>query len=419
MRVSTNEFLLGSLSDMLAQQANINQLNREIATGQTILDASNDPSGAGSVIGITNANAQLNYDSSNAQAATQTLQSSVSALQQVSTLLDNLRQVAVQAASSSTNSGQRQSFAAIAQSDLQQLVGLANTRDTNGRYVFAGSQAAISPFQLLANGQVTFNGDAGQNQIGISPSLSIPTGLSGQNIFMNVAASAGGVGANASGSNAGSGFATVVSANSGQVTSERIAGTQYSVTIEASSDGSLTYLVTSGTGAPGSSSFAASSGTVASGSFTSGSDVTFGGIDIRISGTPVAGDQFTVQPGATTTIFQTVQNLVSALNSSQQGQAGTGQFQQQIQNVLSNLDGAETSVLTAQASFGSWLTEIQSVQGQNSTTIINNQSQISNLQSANLPQVIANYSESVTALQAAQLAFARIQNLTLFSVIKT
>jgi flagellar hook-associated protein 3 FlgL len=45
------------------------------------------------------------------------------------------------------------------------------------------------------------------------------------------------------------------------------------------------------------------------------------------------------------------------------------------------------------------------------------QVQLTNLQSANLPQVIASYSESVTALQAAELAFSRIQNLTLFSVI--
>ena len=39
---------------------------------------------------------------------------------------------------------------------------------------------------------------------------------------------------------------------------------------------------------------------------------------------------------------------------------------------------------------------------------------MSNLQSANLPQVLANYSESVTALQAAELSFAKVQNLTLF-----
>jgi len=47
MRISSNEFLLGSLNDLLNQESNVNQLNQEIATGQTMLDATTDPAGAG------------------------------------------------------------------------------------------------------------------------------------------------------------------------------------------------------------------------------------------------------------------------------------------------------------------------------------------------------------------------------------
>ncbi len=85
--------------------------------------------------------------------------------------------------------------------------------------------------------------------------------------------------------------------------------------------------------------------------------------------------------------------------------------------MLANLDSAQTTVLSAQATLGATLSEVQSLQQQNSTQSTNAQAQLSSLQSANLPQVIANYSESVTALQAAQLAFARIQNLSLFAVL--
>ena len=48
MRISTNEFLLGSLDQLLAQESTVNQLNQEIATGQSMLDATTDPAGAGS-----------------------------------------------------------------------------------------------------------------------------------------------------------------------------------------------------------------------------------------------------------------------------------------------------------------------------------------------------------------------------------
>ena len=74
MQISTNEFLLGSVGDLLAQQSNVNQLNQQIATGQTLLDASTNPVGAGEAIGLASGINRLTYDSGNAQAATQQIQ---------------------------------------------------------------------------------------------------------------------------------------------------------------------------------------------------------------------------------------------------------------------------------------------------------------------------------------------------------
>jgi flagellar hook-associated protein 3 FlgL len=83
-----------------------------------------------------------------------------------------------------------------------------------------------------------------------------------------------------------------------------------------------------------------------------------------------------------------------------------------------NLDGAQTNILAAQASLGSSLATIQGVAAASSTQSTNAAAQLSNLQSADLPQVLANYSASVTALQASDQAFAKISNLSLFSLIK-
>jgi flagellar hook-associated protein 3 FlgL len=97
--------------------------------------------------------------------------------------------------------------------------------------------------------------------------------------------------------------------------------------------------------------------------------------------------------------------------------AQTAQAQQALQNALTNIGGAQTSVLSAQATLGTSLAEIQSVQTQTSSESSSASTEMSDLQSANLPQVLANYSEGVTALQAAQLAFAKVQNLTLFQYL--
>jgi len=419
MRISTNEFLLGSLNDLLAQQQTVNQLNREIATGETLLDASSDPGGAGQVVGLANQIGTLSYDTANGQAATQTLQTGVSTLQQVTTLLDQLRQSATTAANGTTTQSDRQSDITNVQALFQQLVQLANTQGANGDYLFAGTKSNAQAFSTLPNGQVVFSGDAGTNQVEIAPSLNVISSISGQGIFTNVSAGTDGIAVSASAGNTGSAYALAQGVtNLSQVTAASLSGTQYDISFSGSGS-SLAYRVTSGDGTPGSAGYNASSGVVASGSYTAGAELSFGGFEVQITGVPAAGDSFAVQPGATSSLFQTAQNLISALGLPQGTAAQVAQAQQALQNVLASLSGAQTGVLSAQGTLGSGLAEIQSVQTQTSSQSADAANSISNLQSANLPQVLANYSESVTALQAAQLSFAKVQNLTLFQYLHT
>ena len=268
-------------------------------------------------------------------------------------LLDQLRQSATDRGQRHDHAADRQSAIASAQALLQQLVQLANTQGANGGYLFAGSKSNAPAFSTLPNGQVVFNGDAGTNQVEIAPSLNVASTISGQSIFMNVPAGTDGIAVSASGGNTGSAYALAQGVtNLSQVTAASLAGTQYDISFSGSGS-SLAYQVTSGTGTPGSAGYNASSGVVASGSYTAGADLTFGGIEVQVTGTPAAGDSFAVQPGATTSLFQTVQNLITALEMPQDTAAQTAQAQQALQNVLANISGAQTSVLSAQATLGS------------------------------------------------------------------
>jgi flagellar hook-associated protein 3 FlgL len=417
MQISTNEFLTGSLGDLLQQQQNVNTLNREIATGETMLDASSDPGGASQVIGLANQVGTLAYDSANGQAATQTLQDGVSTLQQVTTLLDQLNQTASAATNGTSTLADRQSDISAVQSLLQQLVQLANTQGANGGYMFAGSKSSAPAFAELPSGQIVFNGDAGTNQVEIAPSLSVASTVSGQNVFMNVPAGTDGIAVTADANNTGGAYALAQGVtNVSQVTAAALAGTQYDISFSGSGQ-TLTYQVTSGTGTPGSAGYNATAGIVASGSFTPGASLSFDGIQAQITGTPASGDSFEVQPGATTSVFETAQNLVSALGMQQNTGAQSAQAQQALQNVLANIKSSLTNVLSGQATLGSSLSEIQSVATQTSAQSADAQTAISNLQSANMPEVLSNYSESLTALQAAEESFSKLQNLSLFQYL--
>jgi flagellar hook-associated protein 3 FlgL len=419
MRISTNEFLLGSLNDIMAQEANVNQLNQQIAGGQTMQTALDNPAGAGAALNIAGQISQLSFDSANAQSGAESIQNSLNSLQGVSTILSQIKDTAVQAANGTESTADRQALAGTVQSALQQLIQLANSQSANGQYLFAGSDTGSAPFSLEADGQVVFTGDGGASSVEIAPSLSVPVTISGQSVFMEVPSGNGSFSVAASGANTGDAYALpggVTSAS--QLLAEHLAGTEFVVSFGAvNPDGSIDYTVTSGAGSPGTAGFAASSGAVASGSFTSGAGLNVGGMDIDFTGTPATGDGFVVATSQNVSIFQILQNLESALTAPSGGGAANSNLQQQIQNVLAELESAQTSVLGAQATLGGNLSNIQSVQSLDSNSGTLAQEQLSNLQSVDLPQVITNYNEGVVSLQAAEAAFARIQNLSLFSVI--
>jgi flagellar hook-associated protein 3 FlgL len=412
MQISTNQFLLGSLGALLAQESSVGQLDQEIASGQTLTDATSDPTAAGEALALGGNLDRLSYDSANAAAASDQIQTGLGVLQQVGTLIDQLQQTALQGADTSTAPTTRTALVSTAQNGLQQLLQLANSQDADGRYIFAGSNSGAAPFATLANGTVAFNGDGGTNTIEVAPSLTVPVTVSGQKLFTAIPAGEYGVGVAAASGNTGTAYAEVQGVTSaGAVATERAAGTQYQVAFSAGPAGTLNYTIASGAGNPGSRSFSASSGTVASGRFSAGQDLQFGGIELAVTGTPAAGDEFTVQPAATSSLFGIVQGLITALQSG-------GSNSQGIENAIANLNGAQSTILSAQAGLSANLAEVEGIQNQDSTTSTNDQTQLASLQSANLPQVLANYSEGVTALQAAEVAFAKIQNLSLFSVIQ-
>jgi len=224
----------------------------------------------------------------------------------------------------------------------------------------------------------------------------------------------------ASGANTGTATASPGAVtNASQLAAEHLAGTEFAITFGAAApDGSISYSIASGTGSPGSAGFAATSGAVTSGSYSSGSGIAFGGIDLTFTGTPASGDSFAVATSQNTSLFQIAQNLATALSHpGGAGQAVSSAVQQQFETTLSELDSAQTGVLSAQATLGTNLSDIQSVQSRDATSGTTAEAQLSTIQSVNLPQVMTNYNESIVSLQAAEAAFARIQNLSLFSVI--
>ena len=427
MRVSTQQFYSTGLSGMLNQQSTLNNLSQQLSTGNALGNPAANPVANAQVLNLSAKLSNLGaYQQAN-QSSQQDLQLSSSVLQSVNSLVSQVQQLAVQMNNATVSAQDRQNAAAAMTGNLQQLVQLANTQNANGQYVFAGSQSSTQPFQLQANSIVHYMGDGAQKSLMIGPGLNMPVSEAGSAVFMDVPAGNGSFTVSASAANSGSSGTATMGPGSvldpGAASQQLVVQqSQYQITFAASG---TAYSITSGTGTVGSASWNASSGTVVSGaSYTPGQSIgipaTSGGanfLSVPAEGTPAAGDSFTVAAARPQSIFQTFSDLQQALTGTASGPGANTQRAQAISNVLANLNQAQTQVLSTQASIGARLQQAQSVSSLNSSLTLQFQTQQGNLADISYPQVITQYQQSLTALQASQKAFAQVQGLSLFQYI--
>ena len=428
MRVSTSEVFQSSLSGMLNQQSTLNTLSQQLSTGNALINPASNPVANAQVLNLNSQIASLSsYQQSN-QYAQQNLQLSSSTLQGVGTLIDQVQQLAVQMNNATVSPSDLQNAVTTMQGNLQQLVQMANTQDANGTYIFAGSQSGVTPFQLQSNNQVQYLGDSGQKTLEIGPGLTAPVSQAGNSVFMNIPAG--------NGSFTVSGTATDVGTTTlgpGSVLNQSAAndqfvvnGAQYQVTISNNGSSGLTYSVSSGTGQVGSSGWSGSSGTVVSGSYTPGQSIAIPStpgsspfISVPTNGQPGIGQSasFTLAAAQPQSLFQTFNNLITAFQAGGGSPGANTQRAQDISNVLANLSQSQTTLLSTQSQIGSQLQQAQSVQTLNANLTQQFQTTQGSLADISYPQVITQFQQSTTALQAAQKAFAQVQGLSLFNYI--
>ncbi len=419
--ISSNQFYAGGLSGILQQQTTLGTLSQQLSTGNALVDPSAQPVAVAQNVDLTAQIGQLAGYTQNGSNAQQSLQLESSTLQSVSTLVDQVRQLALQMNNGTVNGQELQNAGTTMQGYLQQLVQYGNTQDGQGNYVFAGSRSQTQPFVLQANGQVLYQGDGSQNQLALGPSLNTATGDPGSAVFMNIPGGNGTFSVSASGGNTGGASLGPGSVNNPSLAQQvlLVAGTQYHISFSAApSGGGLDYSVSSGSGA----AFAAS-GVVASGSFSAGMSIGLPpgaspAIEVPIVGTPAAGDSFTIAGAQPQSLFATFSSLEQAFSTGNSQASGTSALRAQaISNAISSLDQAQTVLLGTQSSIGARLQQVQAVQTQNSGTTLQLQTQQASIASINYPQVITQYQQSLTALQAAESAFAKLQGLSLFKYI--
>lgn len=412
IRISTSTLYDTNTNSMNQLQSNLLNTQLHVSSGLSVMTPADNPAAAAQVINVTQSNGVNSQFAANLNAANTSLTTSESVLQNVTTQIQNIQSEAVSAGNASLNNSDRQSMATNLQSQLNQLISLANSQDGNGNYLFSGTAGNTQPFAITPTG-VQYQGNDQQQFIQVASNQQMPVNATGSRLFMQVKNGNGYFVTSAGSANTGSGVISSGNLGTPPPTASQ-ASNSYTITFSSSASG-LTYTVT-GTDATG-AALPAASLPPANQTFVTGQTISFNGIQFNIQGTPASGDTFSVTPSTNVSVFQTVQNLVNALNTpvTPGNPASSTALTQAINTSLGNLNQALNQVINARATIGSNLSSITTLQAMNSSLGVQYQSTIAQLQDLNYTQAITQLTQQQQSLQAAMKSFQMVSGLSLFN----
>jgi flagellar hook-associated protein 3 FlgL len=404
MRVSTATMYADSAATMTARQSEVYGVQQQLGSGLRINNPSDDPVGAGKAATLDATVAQFGQYKSNQAAATNMLSAGQSTLQSFIDALQTARETIVQAGNGSLSDNERSMLASSLQGSLQTMVGLANTGDGAGGYLFAGSKDNASPFSTAGNA-VSYNGDSTGRSLEVSTGRQLQVKYAGDDLFMNLKPGNGTFVTAAGASNAGSGIV-----DPGSVTNPAaVTGHNYTISF-ASAGAGTTYTVTDTT----SGSAVAGMSNVA---FTSPATIAFDGIQVGISGAPKAGDNFTVAPAGNQSIFDTMKQAIQALQTPASTATGQAAYQTGYQSSLASMDQALSHLSLKIATYGTQLNEVDAYGTVNAQATTDAQSQLSSVRDLDYAQAATQLSQKQLSYQAALQSYSMVSKLSLFNFL--
>lgn len=186
MRIATTQIFQRGLDSMLDQQVRVFETQLQLSTGLRFTSPGQDPTAAAQVLGLNESIAITEQYQRNSAAAQARLNIEETSLNSVVSALQRGRELAIRANNDTLSQDEREAIAQEIRQIMDEVLSLANTRDSNGEYIFAGFQSQQRPFSHNGIGTFTYGGDQGQRQLQIGPSRQIAIGDSGMDVFMKI-----------------------------------------------------------------------------------------------------------------------------------------------------------------------------------------------------------------------------------------
>lgn len=400
MRISTAQMHFTSLNAMRTRQSEISKLEQQISTGVKLTRGEDDPVGMSSALRLEHTLASLKQFDSNSTVLGDRLRSQEAALSDAGDVLQRARDLTIQASNGILSDSDLHSIVVELRGLRASLLQAANREDGTGRSLFAGNRDGVVPF-TDNNGSVIYQGDDGQNDVDVAPSMAIADTDPGSAVFLRVATGDGISRSSAAAGNTGSGRL-----DSAQITNSA----QWNGgTLQLRFTSPNSYEVLDGGGNPLSPPVA--------GAWTPGQAITAQGVQFTVSGSPAAGDSFTLQKAPNQDVFATLQQLIDALDTPGTSDADVARRVNALRTGQKDLVSAQNHLLDVRSATGIRRKDLESADTSRGANGITLSEALSNLRDTDPVEAISQLALSQAALDAAQRLMARSQRSSLFDLL--
>lgn len=186
MKVSTSMFFDNASSQLGNIQGNLSKTQEQLSTGKQINKPSDMPDKASLITRLETELARQASYQGNLKAVNTRLQAQETALKNTSDVMYRFKELAIQASNDTLSTADRHSIALEMTQLKDQILSLANSQDSNGNYLFAGSRVGQEPFGKDAHGTVVYQGDQSRMVVPVGDNRRMNLNIPGSDAFVHL-----------------------------------------------------------------------------------------------------------------------------------------------------------------------------------------------------------------------------------------
>lgn len=183
MRISTQNLFETGAARLGELQSSLVKTQQQISTGRRVLTPADDPVAAARALEVSQSKTINTQYGANRQHAQSALTAVEGTLSSVTLLIQDVKTTVIAAGNGALSDAERGFQATELRGRLEALLGLANSRDAQGNYMFSGYQSTTPAFSTDLFGAVQYDGDLGQQLIQVDTTRQMAVGSPGQTVF--------------------------------------------------------------------------------------------------------------------------------------------------------------------------------------------------------------------------------------------